>query len=144
MPGVVAHTFDPSTREAKAGRFLSLRTAWSTKVSSRTPRAIQRNPISKNQKKKKTKKKFNYFLIFYLEHTWVPVHRTYCTSVLPGDQSGRLHPNVRIGAQNERNSKWEQGTGLDTTEPLCGRFSGEDTNCMLIMICHPLTAHLGR
>jgi hypothetical protein len=29
-PGVVAHTFNPSSREAEAGRFLSLRPAWST------------------------------------------------------------------------------------------------------------------
>jgi hypothetical protein len=31
QPGVVAHTFNPSTWEAKAGGFLSLRPAWSTK-----------------------------------------------------------------------------------------------------------------
>ena len=30
-PGVVAHTFSPSTREAEPGGFLSLRPAWSTK-----------------------------------------------------------------------------------------------------------------
>jgi hypothetical protein len=30
-PGVVVHTFNPSTREAEAGRFLSSRPAWSTK-----------------------------------------------------------------------------------------------------------------
>jgi hypothetical protein len=35
-PGVVAHTFNPSTWEVEAGGFLSLR----------TPRAIQRNPVS--------------------------------------------------------------------------------------------------
>ena len=29
-PGVVTHTFHPSTQEAEAGRFLSLRPTWST------------------------------------------------------------------------------------------------------------------
>jgi hypothetical protein len=31
QPGVVAHSFDLSTREAEAGGFLSSRSAWSTK-----------------------------------------------------------------------------------------------------------------
>jgi hypothetical protein len=55
---VVAHAFNPSTREAEAGRFLSSRPAWSKSefVSSRTARATQRNPVSKNQKKKKKKR----------------------------------------------------------------------------------------
>jgi hypothetical protein len=58
---MVAHTFNPSTWEAKAGGFLSSRLAW----------AIQRNPVSKNQKpkinkqtttkKKKKEKKRKYF-----------------------------------------------------------------------------------
>jgi hypothetical protein len=47
----MAHTFNPSTREAEADRFLVY------KVSSRTARAIKRNPVSKNQKKKKRKVK---------------------------------------------------------------------------------------
>jgi hypothetical protein len=31
MLGVVVHAFNPSTREAEAGRFLRLRPTWSTK-----------------------------------------------------------------------------------------------------------------
>ena len=45
LPGMVVHAFDPSTREAEAGLVY--------KVSFRTARATQRNPVSKNQKKKK-------------------------------------------------------------------------------------------
>jgi hypothetical protein len=40
------HAFNPSTQESEAGGFLS----------SRTARAIQRNPVSKNQKNKQTNK----------------------------------------------------------------------------------------
>jgi hypothetical protein len=45
----VAHTFNPSTWEAEAGRFLS-EASLVYKVSSRTARAIQRNPVSKQKK----------------------------------------------------------------------------------------------
>jgi hypothetical protein len=45
-PGVVVHTFDPSTWEAEAGGFLS----------SRTARATQRNPVSKKTKNNNKKK----------------------------------------------------------------------------------------
>jgi hypothetical protein len=46
----MALVFNPSTREAEAGRFLSSRPAWS-RVRFRTARDIQRNPVSKNQTK---------------------------------------------------------------------------------------------
>jgi hypothetical protein len=51
-PGAVAHAFNPSTREAEAGGFLEASLVY--KVSSRTARAIQRNPVSKKTTKKKT------------------------------------------------------------------------------------------
>jgi hypothetical protein len=54
----MAHTFNPSTWEAEAGRFLSSMPAWFTvyRVSSRTARATQRNSASKKKiKNLKTK-----------------------------------------------------------------------------------------
>jgi hypothetical protein len=54
---VVAHAFNPSTWEAETGGFLSSEASLVYRVSSRTARAIQRNPVSKNQKKKKQKTK---------------------------------------------------------------------------------------
>jgi hypothetical protein len=51
--GVVEHAFNPSTREAEAGRFLSSEANLVYKVSSRTARAIQRNPVSKPSPPKK-------------------------------------------------------------------------------------------
>jgi hypothetical protein len=51
QPGVVEYTFNPRTREAEAGGFLSFDTSLVYKVSSRTARSIQRNPVSKQQQK---------------------------------------------------------------------------------------------
>ena len=54
--GVVVHAFNPSTWEAEAGGFLSLRPAFSTKVViSSTAWAIHINRHEKPKKKKKTK-----------------------------------------------------------------------------------------
>jgi hypothetical protein len=54
---VVAHAFNPSTWEAEAGGFLSSRPAWDYRVSSRTARTAQRNPVSNKQTNKQTNKK---------------------------------------------------------------------------------------
>ena len=45
----MAHTFNPSTWEAEAGGFLSFEDSLVDIVSSRTARAIQRNPIQKEK-----------------------------------------------------------------------------------------------
>jgi hypothetical protein len=57
---VVAHAFNPSTWVAEAGRF-ELEASLVYKVSSRTARATQRNPVLKKQTNKKDQKK-RYFL----------------------------------------------------------------------------------
>ena len=55
---MVVHAFNPRTREAEVGGSLSLRPAWSTRVSSRTgTKATQRNPDLKNGKTKQNKTK---------------------------------------------------------------------------------------
>jgi hypothetical protein len=49
---VVAHAFNPSTREAEAGGFLSSRPAWSTEGVPGQP-GLQRETLSRKTKKKK-------------------------------------------------------------------------------------------
>jgi hypothetical protein len=56
---VVAHTFYPSTREAEAGGFLSLRPAWSTKRVSGQP-GLFRETLA--QKTNKQTNKYSIFL----------------------------------------------------------------------------------
>jgi hypothetical protein len=53
---VVAHTFNPSTWEAEAGRFLSSRPAWSTKLVPGQP-GLHREILSRGKKKKEKKRK---------------------------------------------------------------------------------------
>jgi outer membrane biosynthesis protein TonB len=55
-PGEVAHVFTPSTWEAEPGKF---KASLVYIVSSRTARAKQRNPVSKNQNPKTKKKPTN-------------------------------------------------------------------------------------
>jgi hypothetical protein len=48
---VVVHTFNPSTWEAEAGGSLEFEASLVYRVSSRTARATQKNPVSKKKKK---------------------------------------------------------------------------------------------
>jgi hypothetical protein len=47
------HAFKPSTQEAEAGRSLEFEPSLVYRVNSRTTKVTQRNPVLKNQKKKK-------------------------------------------------------------------------------------------
>ena len=53
-PGMVAHTFNPGTREAEAGGFLSSRLAWSTKWVPGQP-GLYRETLSWKKQKQKQK-----------------------------------------------------------------------------------------
>jgi hypothetical protein len=50
---MVAHAFNPSTQGGRDRRISEFEASLVYKVSARTARATQRNPVSKNQKKKK-------------------------------------------------------------------------------------------
>ena len=54
---MVAHAFNPSTREAEAGRFFEFEASLVYKVSSSTAKAIQRNTVSKNENPNQAKPK---------------------------------------------------------------------------------------
>ena len=54
---MVAHTFNPSTQGGRGRQMSEFKASLVYKVRSRTARTIQRNPVWKNQKKKKKKKK---------------------------------------------------------------------------------------
>jgi hypothetical protein len=54
---VVAHAFNPSTREAEVGGFLSSRPAWSTELVLGQPGLHRETLSQKKNKKQKTKNK---------------------------------------------------------------------------------------
>jgi hypothetical protein len=60
---VVAHAFNPSTREAEAGRFLSSRPAWSTKWVPGQPGPHRETLSRKNQKEKEKKLAVNFAIM---------------------------------------------------------------------------------
>ena len=62
LPGLVAHTFNPSTWEAEAGEFLSLRPAWSTEWVPGQPGLYRETLSWKTTKIKNKIKKYCYYL----------------------------------------------------------------------------------
>jgi hypothetical protein len=56
-PVVAAHAFNPSTREAEVGKFLSSRPAWTTEWVPGQPGLHRETPSQKNKRNKKKKKK---------------------------------------------------------------------------------------
>ena len=74
-PGVVAHTFNPRGRGRQISEF---KASLVYKVSSRTARALQRNPVSKNKNKNKKTKTESYaeagqVLFFSLHQVFSPL-----------------------------------------------------------------------
>ena len=53
------HDFNPSTWETEEGRFLEFESSLVYRVSSRTARATQRNPVSKKQTNKQKNKQIS-------------------------------------------------------------------------------------
>jgi hypothetical protein len=98
---VVAHTFNLSTWEAETGGFLSSRPAWSTK-SSRTAKTIQRNPVLKNQKKKKKERALS--TLTQRAGVWFPAsnHRAtqHPASKGTSPHCARTHRQIQIPTDN--------------------------------------------
>ena len=63
-PGVVAHAFNPSTREAETGGFLSSRPAWSTELVPGQPGLYKKTKTKQN--KTKTDKQTKNVVYIYL------------------------------------------------------------------------------
>jgi hypothetical protein len=90
---VVAHTFNPSTWEAEAGRFLSLRPAWSTEFQDSqgsTEKPCLDPPPQKKPKKQKTKQ------------NKTKQNKTKPNSDIWGDQYMRMGTKDILGNQKKR------------------------------------------
>ena len=71
-PGMVLHAFNPSTREAESGRFLSSRTAWSTEWVPEQP-GLRRETLSRKTKQNKTNRELLKHSIYWM-HVRVMAH----------------------------------------------------------------------
>ena len=87
---VVVHAFNPSTWEAKAGRFLSFESSLVYRVSSRTARAKQRNLSRKTNKQKLYIFIFTSFTVIYMGACPCELLCTVCVSLVP-EEARRSH-----------------------------------------------------
>jgi hypothetical protein len=107
---VVAHAFNPSTWEGR-GRWISeLETSLVYRVSSRTARDIQRNPVSKIKKKKKKTKKHKTIKQGMVAHTYNPN--------IQEAEPGRMLAQVQPGPG--RQSKQLQVRSCVAMDRICG------------------------
>lgn len=83
---MVSHAFNPNTKEAEAGKFLSSRPAWEFQDT----RAIQRNPVLNKWKIEKEKHMIFFFLILDQQDCSVVM-----STCLSEDQS--LVPSTYVG-----------------------------------------------
>ena len=81
---MVAHVFNPSTREAEADRSLESEASLVYRVNSRTVSTTQRTPFSKNQKlkeKEKNRKEERVAVVMESIHSNSPQYNTYFLSL---------------------------------------------------------------
>jgi hypothetical protein len=81
QPGVVAHSFNPSTWEAEAGRFLSSRPAWSTERVPGQP-GLHRETLSQENKQTKKNPKKQIRLVKGKNLTGVFVYVCVCMCIM--------------------------------------------------------------
>jgi hypothetical protein len=124
-PGVVAHVFNPSTREAEAGRFLEFEASLVYKVSSRADRATQRNPVSKKKLKKKKITMAFPLPASFLQYVDFCVNCLYClTRKVLYERSVLLlsHRCESLGAEPEEGSLFHCRSSVWDRVPFCRLF----------------------
>jgi hypothetical protein len=112
---VVAHTFNPSTPEAEAGRFLSSRSAWSTESVPGQP-GLHRETLSGKKKKRRRRRRVQG------QRFWIP--RAGATGICePPDMgagnctnSGPLQEQLLNSLQHPKDIFFKEKTGSEYIE----------------------------
>jgi hypothetical protein len=98
------HAFNSNTWEAEASGFLTSQTTFLVyKVSSRTAKDTQRNPVSK---KKKTNKKLNLYMVIGEKHRRYKLPRETANSIVPVQERRTAHPLICPPTGGLRIGRW--------------------------------------